>query len=110
MTQEMLTQAFRNALLPFQNKNATVFGAQVLNVNSVYPIDPAPIIDEASTTVTYIGYAPIGTATSAASWLIARVTKASATSPNGVVITEYADGNMAYDNIWNNRAALSYSR
>jgi len=71
---------------------------------------PAPIVDEASTTVSYFGWSSLGTKTTDAKWKIARVTKASATTPYGVVITEYADGDMNYDNIWNNRASLNYSR
>lgn len=60
-------------------------------------------IDEASATVTYIGKADPGTASSAASWQIQKVDTTS-----GTVIT-FADGNSNFDNIWDNRASLSYS-
>jgi len=60
-------------------------------------------VDEASATVTYIGHAKPGTATTSALW---RVKKIDTTS--GVVIT-FADGNDLFDNVWDNRASLSYS-
>ena len=61
-------------------------------------------IDQASATVTYIGQAAPGTATSAASWRIQRM------SVSGTVTTlEYADGDLSFNNVWDNRAALSYS-
>lgn len=61
-------------------------------------------LDEPSSTVTYVGKAVAGTAASAASWQISRLT-VSGTE----LIMEYADGDMLYNNIWNNRASLSYS-
>lgn len=61
-------------------------------------------IDQASATVTYIGQAAPGAATSAASWRIQRM------SVSGTVTTmEYADGDLSFNNIWDNRASLSYS-
>lgn len=60
-------------------------------------------IDEASATVTYIGDATIGSATSVASWRIKKIDTTSGTS-----IT-FADGDGNFDNIWNNRASLTYS-
>lgn len=66
--------------------------------------DLAQIIDEASSTVTYIGEATIATATSSALWRIRRVTVAST-----VTTVAWADGNSNFDNVWNNRASLSYS-
>ena len=71
---------------------------------------PAPMVDEADAKTTYYGYAPLGTPTSKALWKIIKVTKTNAASPYGVVTTAYAEGNMDYDNIWDNRAALTYSR
>lgn len=55
--------------------------------------------------VTYIGEALPGTATSAASWRIRRLT---IQSDSDIEIL-YADGNDSYDNIWDNRLSLSYS-
>lgn len=71
-------------------------------VNTV-DIPYATRIDEASGTVTYIGTALPGTLTSAASWQIKKIDSSSGTS-----IT-YADGNSSFDNVWNDRASLSYS-
>lgn len=52
---------------------------------------------------TYIGSAPPGTATSSASWQIFKIDTSSGTS-----IT-WADGDSNYNNVWDNRASLSYS-
>lgn len=60
-------------------------------------------IDEASSTVTYIGKAVPGTATSAASWLIQKIDTSSGTS------ILFAGGASTFDQVWNNRASLSYS-
>jgi len=60
--------------------------------------------DAASATVTYKGWAAPGTATNAASWRIERITETS-----GDFSIQFADGDRNFDNIWDNRAALSYS-
>ncbi|KKS24841.1 MAG: hypothetical protein A2736_00370 [Candidatus Yanofskybacteria bacterium RIFCSPHIGHO2_01_FULL_41_27] len=52
--------------------------------------------------IDYVGEAAIGTATSAASWRIKRVD-----STTGVII-QWA-GTGVFDQVWNNRASLSYS-
>ncbi len=70
----------------------------------VYEPPTSMAIDEASSTVTYVGYAILGTATSAASWQIKKI------SISGTVTRIlWADGNSFYDNIWDDRATLSYS-
>lgn len=61
--------------------------------------------DDAGSSVTYIGKASPGTATSAASWQISKLDESS--SPDFTLL--YADGNANFDNIWDNRASLSYS-
>lgn len=61
-------------------------------------------VDSAGAGVTYIGYAAAGTATSAASWGIKRFTETGLD-----VAVAWADGNKTKDNIWDNRASLSYS-
>jgi len=66
--------------------------------------DEALRIDEASSTVTYIGYAAVGSKTSDAVWKIKRITKSGTET-----IIEYADGNSNYDNVWDNRTSLDYS-
>ncbi len=68
--------------------------------NPVY----STIIDEASSTVTYIGKAEPGTSTSSANWLISKVTI------SGTVTSSlYADGVSTFTAVWNDRASLSYS-
>lgn len=60
-------------------------------------------IDEASATVTYVGKAKPGTATSAASWLIQKVDTTSGTT------VLFGGGAAKFDQVWDNRAALSYA-
>ena len=76
-----------------------------------YPINrtlleaiPEPIIDVVGG-VTYKGFAPLGTRQDEAGWKITRTTVSS-----GLTITEYADGNMEYDNVWEDRTSLRYKR
>lgn len=61
--------------------------------------------DGASPETIYRGTANPGTATSAASWRMERITIA----VDGDVTIEFADGNDNFDNIYDNRASLSYS-
>ena len=51
----------------------------------------------------YVGYAPVGSLTSASAWQIQKLD-----TSNGVAIT-YANGSSNYDQIWDNRASLSFS-
>lgn len=61
-------------------------------------------IDNASSSITYFGYADPGSLTSGATWRILRKEIVSAT------ITEfkYADSDANYDNVWDDRASLTY--
>ena len=59
---------------------------------------------ENQATVIYIGWATMGTATSSALWRIKKIGISS-----DVYTIEWADGNQSFDNIWDNRASLSYS-
>jgi hypothetical protein len=61
-------------------------------------------IDSPSGTITYIGKALAGTATSAATWQIKRIEDVSTET-----IILFADGNTSFDNVWNDRASLTYS-
>lgn len=61
-------------------------------------------IDAVSSSVTYVGYASPGTATSAASWQIKKLN-----TSGSVTTIYYASGSAAYNQIWDNRASLSYS-
>lgn len=62
-------------------------------------------VDVASSTVTYVGKAVPGTATSAPAWQVQRLT----TNSEGDLVVEWADGNVEFDNVWDDRAALSYA-
>ena len=52
----------------------------------------------------YIGWAVPGTAASAASWQITRMTY----SGNNVTLIEFADSDTNFDNIWDSRTSLNY--
>lgn len=53
-------------------------------------------------TYTYFGYAEIGSSDGSPIWKISRLTQA---NPQSLL---WADGNANYDNVWSNRASLSY--
>lgn len=61
-------------------------------------------LDEASSTVTYVGEAAPGVSESAAFWRIKRLT-----TTGSILDIKWADGNELYDNVWTDRASLSYS-
>jgi len=59
--------------------------------------------DSGTSTISYIGKAATGTATSSALWQIQKLDETT-----GTIIT-YADGNDSFDNIWDDRESLSFS-
>lgn len=61
-------------------------------------------VDDVAGTTIYIGEANPGTVTSAASWRIKRIVFTGDDST-----TTWADGDSNFNNVWDNRAALSYS-
>ena len=63
-------------------------------------------VDEVGDT-TYIGYAVEGTATTAATWAIKKIVIDNTNGCDAAIT--WADGDKSFDNIWDNRAALSYS-
>lgn len=66
--------------------------------------DYAVQIDVVSSSVTYVGKAVIATATSAASWQVKKI------SVSGTVTSiTWAGGANSFNQIWDNRASLSYS-
>ena len=67
-------------------------------------LDEGLRLDVVSSTVTYVGTAIIGSGTGAAVWKIKRLTS----TAEGDLTIEYADEGK-YTQIWDNRAALSYS-
>ena len=65
------------------------------------------LIDEAQTTptnITYVGKAKLGTATSDAGWQILRIERSST-----ITAIQYANGSTRYNQVWDDRASLSYS-
>lgn len=60
-------------------------------------------IDDASTTVTYIGEAAIGMSEASPFWKIKKLT-----TTGTILDIKWADGNEEFDNVWTNRAALTY--
>lgn len=61
-------------------------------------------IDEASGNLTYLGFAKLGSATSDPVWQILRIQKTGSTT-----LIQYADGDTRYNNIWDDRASLTYT-
>lgn len=61
-------------------------------------------VDDAGAGVIYYGYATPGTADSAEAWSIKKQTTTVAD-----IIVLWADGNLSYDNVWNDRTSLTYS-
>jgi hypothetical protein len=78
---------------------------QEVYVPNLSGTDQAIRMDVVSSTVTYVGKASVSTVSNAASWKIFRMTS----DTDGDLIIEYADGNANFDNVWDDRAALSYS-
>ena len=60
--------------------------------------------DDAGGGVVYFGFAGVGSSEDAAVWKIRRETTVSSD-----VTVEYADGDLNFDNVWTDRASLSYS-
>jgi hypothetical protein len=60
-------------------------------------------LDEVSDTLFYVGKALIGKTNSDANWLIIRYT-----TVGNVLMSEYANGSEAFNQVWNDRATLTY--
>ena len=63
-------------------------------------------VDFVGSSLVYRGWAVPGSATSAPSWRIRRTRFIGA---EGDVIHDWADGNASFDNIWDDRASLTYN-
>lgn len=61
--------------------------------------------DSSTPTFAYLGKAPVGSATSAAAWQIQKLDFGA----DGDVTVTWADGDAAFNNIWDDRASLTYS-
>ena len=67
------------------------------------------LTDEASSTVTYVGYAIDAYASpSEPVWCILKIESASSSSPTGVSTYQWAPSKGNFGAIWNNRASLTY--
>lgn len=60
-------------------------------------------VDKVSSTLTYIGYAVPGTSDATAGWQISALTVTGT-----VTAVKFADGTAAFDQVWNDRAGLTY--
>lgn len=59
--------------------------------------------DDATSTVTYIGKAYVGASDSDNVWQIQRIEVVGTEN-----VIKWADGNTKFDNVWDDRASLSY--
>ena len=77
-----------------------------MSVSSVVSFDTtyAIRVDDASPTVTYVGEAAIKSSEAAPVWRIKKLE-----TVGSVFSITWADGTMSFNNVWDNRAALSYS-
>jgi hypothetical protein len=60
-------------------------------------------LDQVSDTLFYVGKALIGKVDADANWLIIRYTQTGT-----ILMSEYANGSEAFDQVWNDRATLTY--
>lgn len=65
--------------------------------------ETAIILDEAVAGTTYVGKAPVGSAASDAVWQIMKMVESA-----GVTTITWADGDTVFNNVWNDRASLTY--
>ena len=75
---------------------------EVRNIQGAARLD-----DTVGGTVLYFAQAVAGTLNAAAVWQIQRITFPTPGEDDSVV--EWADGDLKYDNVWNDRLTLSYS-
>lgn len=68
------------------------------------PVNYQSRIELATTSVYFIGKAPIGATTSAASWQLKKLDTSTI-----ALIKTWADGNDNFDNTWDGRAGKTYS-
>ena len=60
-------------------------------------------LDEPGGGITYVGDSVPGTAASEGAWRIKRLTETAT-----LLTIQYADGDQDFDNVWDNRASLTY--
>ena len=77
-------------------------------VGDARPIQAAQRLDDTvGGTVLYFAQALAGTLDAAATWQIQRITFTTPGEDDSVI--EWADGDIKYDNVWDDRLTLSYS-
>jgi hypothetical protein len=81
------------------NVLSTIYSGEAVAVDEQFIID-----DQTTADKTYFCQAPVGTLTSSAEWRVWVIDET-----NGIYQKLYADGNDSYDNVADNRAALTYS-
>jgi hypothetical protein len=92
-------------IVPIDDINQAVYDETVQTNNvSLGQEEGILLVDEPDASTTYVGWAPAGTATSAASWKVVKIAVAGT-----VTSKKWADGNKRYDNVWDDRATLTYS-
>ena len=68
------------------------------------------LTDEASSTVTYVGYAVDAYASPAdAVWCILKIESESGSSPSGVTTYKWSPSKGNFGSVWDNRASLIYT-
>lgn len=63
-------------------------------------------VDASSTDPLYVGYAPPGSSESDPVW---QIRKMEYDASNRLIAVKFAEGELAYNKVWNNRASYSYS-
>lgn len=83
--------------------NPDTLAYEVATTESGPPEGVSLELDVASSTVTYVGEAAPGSSAAAAAWRIRKLTKT-----GGNLSIKWADGDALFDNVWDDRASLSY--
>ena len=76
-----------------------------MSVSSITTLDTTytVIVDEVSSIISYVGEAPVGSDESGAVWRIRKL------ETTGTLFKiKWANGNQHFNNIWNDRASLTY--
>lgn len=76
-----------------------------MSVSSTYSVDTIYSIrvDDASTTITYVGEAPLNSLESSAVWRIKKLE-----TIGTVFKVTWANGSQAFNNVWDDRLTLTY--
>lgn len=94
-------------------ENSSILAVTLLDQNGD-PVNPSggPVTttyakrtDIVNDNLIYKGQAQVGSQPSDNVWQIRKIT----ISPSGEIVEQWADGNGFYDNVWDNRATLTYT-